>query len=192
MSVARKVELVTEEDYLAGELLSEVKHEYVGGFVYAMSGGRNVHNRIATRALVVLGGLLEEGTCEPYNSDTKIRIRFPDHTKYYYPDVSVVCRSNPPEDLYQDEPVLLVEVLSGTTRRLDFGEKKDAYLSLPCLDVYLLVETKKPSIVVYRRNGDVFESETWEGLDATIPLPSLRISLPLKDIYRGVVFPGET
>jgi hypothetical protein len=45
---AKQLELVSVEDYLAGELVSEVKHEYSGGYVYAMAGATNVHNRVAT------------------------------------------------------------------------------------------------------------------------------------------------
>lgn len=63
---------------------------------------------------------------QPYNSDTKIRIRLPNHVRFYYPDASVICRSNPMDDSFQDEPVMIIEVLSERSRRLDEGEKKDA------------------------------------------------------------------
>ncbi len=90
MSTAEKLNLVSVEDYLAGELASPVKHEYIGGVVYAMAGGRNAHHRIATNALVALGSRLLDKPCQPFNSDTKIRILFPTHTRFYYPDVSVI------------------------------------------------------------------------------------------------------
>ena len=188
MSVARKLERVSVEEYLAGELTSETKHEYVGGFVYAMSGGRNRHNRIATNAVAALWVSLRGHQCQAYNSDTKIRVRLPGHTRLSYPDASVVCRPNPPDDVYQDEPVLLVEVLSTSTRRLDFGEKKEAYLSIPSLEVYLLAEPRSPKVMLFRRTDTGFEPETWEGLESSVPIPSLGINLALSDLYAGVSF----
>jgi len=117
MSTAKKLNLVSVDDYLAGELISPVKHEYLGGVVYAMAGARNAHNLIATNTIGTLHSRLRGLRCRPYNSDTKIRVRLPMHVRFYYPDVSVICRPNPQNDSFQDEPAALVEVLSRTTRR---------------------------------------------------------------------------
>src|SRR5690349_14374660 len=129
MTAAVKWELVSVEDYLEGELISPIKHEYLGGVVYAMAGARNLHNRISTNTLGAMYVRLRGRPCQPFNSDTKIRIRLPTQTRFYYPDASVICRPNPNEDSYQDEPALIAEVLSKKTRRIDEGEKKDAYLT---------------------------------------------------------------
>src|SRR4051812_49553398 len=119
MSTAERLGTISVEDYLAGELRSRVKHEYVAGTVYAMAGAANAHNMIATNLLGTLYARLDGQVCQPFNSDTKIRIRLPTHVRFYYPDVSVVCRPNPQTDSFQDEPVVVVEVLSQRTRRLD-------------------------------------------------------------------------
>src|SRR6266700_1470425 len=140
MSAAKKWNLVSVEDYLAKELISPIKHEYLGGVVYAMAGARNVHNLIAGNTYGALYVRLRGRRCRPYNSGTKIRIYLPGHVRVYYPDVSVTCRPNPPNDSFQDEPAVLFEVLSRRTRRIDEGEKKDAYLTIPSLGVYLLIE----------------------------------------------------
>src|SRR5436190_16386313 len=87
MSTARKLNLISVEDYLAGELSSPIKHEYLGGVVYAMAGARNAHNLIASNTLVALGARLRGKRCRPFNSDTKIRVRLPAHVRFYYPDV---------------------------------------------------------------------------------------------------------
>lgn len=137
MTAAEERSAISVEDYVAGELVSRVKHEYLGGYVYAMAGARNVHNVIATNVLGSFHGRLRGRPCQPFNSDTKVRVRLPTHLRFYYPDLSVVCQSNPPEDSYQDNPVVIVEVLSKATRRLDEGEKKDAHLTIPTLAVYL-------------------------------------------------------
>ena len=132
MTGAKKLNPISVPEYLAGEQNSLVKHEYIGGAVYAMVGARNAHNVIASNALGALWSSLKGQTCSPYNSDTKIRLRLPNQTRLYYPDTSVVCKSNPPSDSFQDEPVVIIEVLSKQTRRIDEGEKKDAYLNSSC------------------------------------------------------------
>src|SRR6202049_440653 len=117
MSAAKKLNLVSVEEYLAGELISPIKHEYLGGVVYAMAGARNVHNVIAGNVFAALHARLRGRPCRPFNSDTKVRIRLPTHVRFYYPDASVTCRPNPPTDSFQDEPAVIVEVLSSRTRR---------------------------------------------------------------------------
>jgi Uma2 family endonuclease len=191
MTAAKKQNLVSVEDYLAGELVSPIKHEYLGGVVYAMAGARNRHNLIATNALVVLGSRLRGQPCRPYNSDTKIRIHLSTQFRFYYPDASVVCRPNPADDSYQDEPVVLVEVLSAKTRRIDEGEKKDAYLTIPSLAVYLLVEQEMPAIVAFRRTEHGFVREVYEGLDAVVRLGEIGTALPLAEVYEAVEFRPE-
>lgn len=185
MSIAQQFDFVSVEAYLASELDSPIKHEYLGGAVYAMSGATNAHNRVATNLTSVLWTRLS-GPCESFNSDTKIRIRLPGHTRFYYPDASVVCHSNPPNDAFQDAPTVVVEVLSDSTRRLDLGEKKDAYLTIPSLEVYLLVEPDILKVIAYRRTEQGFVKEVWEDLDSVLPLPEVGAELPLREIYRNV------
>jgi Uma2 family endonuclease len=192
MSAAKKLNLVSVEDYLAGELVSPVKHEYLGGVVYAMAGAKNVHNLIASNALVALGIRLRGRPCRPYNSDTKIRIRLPNQVRFYYPDVSVICRPNPQTDSFQDEPAVVVEVVSRTTRRIDEGEKKDAYLTIPALNAYLIVEQESPAVEVFRRTDQGFVREVFAGLETTIMLSEMEVELPLAELFEGVEFALES
>src|SRR5690349_584690 len=114
MSAAKQIELISVADYLAGELASDVRHEYSGGYVYGMAGARTVHNRVATNLLLALGGRLRGNPCEPFNSDMKVRVRLPSHTRFYYPDAMVVCEPNSPDETFQDNPVVIAEVVSET------------------------------------------------------------------------------
>ncbi len=200
MSAVSLRPLISVAEYLEGELVSRVKHEYLGGVVYSMAGARNVHNRISGNAFASLHARLRGKPCQPYDSDTKIRIRAasrPGSTRFYYPDVSVVCRENPQRDSYQDEPVVVVEVLSQATRRTDEGEKLDGYLSIPSLRVYLLVEQDRAVVTLYRKGegdtvgGGDFEREVHHGLDAVIPLPEVGLELTLAEVYEGVEFEPE-
>ena len=191
MGVAKKLKLISVEDYLAGELRSSVKHEYLGGVIHAMAGATNNHNTIAGNVFASLHARLRGQRCRPFNSDTKVRVRLPSRARFYYPDVTVVCHPNPPTDSFQDAPVVVVEVLSRATRRTDMGEKKDAYLTISTLSVYLLVEQEEPAAIVFRRTNDGFGSEVYEGLDAIIPLPEIETELALSDLYEDVTFVPE-
>ena len=63
-----------------------MKHmSIMGGVLYAMAGAKNVHNRIATNVSGLLHARLRNKPCQPYNSDTKIRIRLPTQVRFYYP-----------------------------------------------------------------------------------------------------------
>ena len=181
--------LITIEDYLTGEETSDVKHEYLGGTVHAMAGATNRHNVIALNSLAFLLFQLRGKSCQPFNSDVKVRIEFPDHTRFYYPDAMVVCNSNPLTDHFKDQPVVVIEVLSDSTRRADLGEKRDAYLMLPSLKVLIFVEPEKPSVSLHRRkSGGGFAIEHHVGLDAVIPLPEIEASLALADLYDRAEF----
>ncbi len=188
MTAVEHWEFVSEEDYLAGELSADQKHEYVGGIVHAMAGGNIRHNDIAMNCSGSLHAKLRGGPCKPQNSDTKVRIRLANETRFYYPDAMVVCRSNPSDDTFQDDPVLIIEVLSPSTRRIDEGEKKDAYLTISSLSVYLMVEPERPVVVALRRSGQGFERTVFKGFEASIPLPEIKTELSLAEIYEGIEF----
>ncbi len=191
MSTAPERQPVSVEDYLRGELNCQVKHEYLGGYVYAMAEATNAHNRIASNVLGALHGRLRGKPCLPYNSDAKIRVKLPTHVRFYYPDATVVCVPNPPDESFQDRPVVIVEVLPRGTRRIDEGEKRDACLTIPTLSAYLLVEQDCPCVCVYRRTDQGFVQESYVELEAMIPLKEIDCELPLAEIYERVKFVPE-
>lgn len=191
MTALRHPDPISVENYLAGEETSEVKHEYLGGVVHAMAGATVGHNRVAVNFGLALGSRLRGQACETFNSDTKVRIRFGDHVRFYYPDGLVVCDSNSDEDSYQDQPVVIVEVLSESTRRTDLGEKRDAYLAIPSLKVLLLIESGLPWVQAERRDGaGEFAAEWYQNLEETIPLPEVGAELPMAELYDRMEFAG--
>jgi len=191
MTAAEKLNLISVEDYLAGELRSQVKHEYLGGMVYAMAGATNAHNIIASNILGSLHAKLRGSRCRVFNPDTKIRIHLPTHWRFYYPDASIVCRPNPQSESFQDEPAAIFEVMSKATRRLDMSEKKDAYLTIPSLSSYVLLEQDTPAVIVHRRTEQGFAREVYEGLEVAIRLADTDVELALAEIYEGVEFVPE-
>lgn len=158
------------------------------GTTYAISGASIGHDRIAACVLSELHNQLRGKKCEAFTADTKIRIQMLNQVRFYYPDASVVCDSNGPADSFQDRPVVMVEVLSQSTRRLDQGEKRDAYFTIPSLRAYLLVEQSSPHVTVFRRGDLAFERELYAGLDAVIPLPEVGCRLALKSVYERSEF----
>ncbi|MEQ1824705.1 MAG: Uma2 family endonuclease [Pirellula sp.] len=188
MSTAQQPEFVSMDEYLRLESASPIRHEYVDGWVRAMTGATNRHNRVKSNCFGSIWQSLRGRPCVPYDSDTKVRIRKLASTKYYYPDLLVVCDSNAPTDVFQDRPVLIVEVLSPSTRSIDLDEKLSAYLTIDSLDVYIILEQHKPLAIIMRRTPDGFLRETYEGMDARIELPMLGFRLNLSDVYEGVEF----
>jgi Uma2 family endonuclease len=189
MTALRQPALIAIEDYLGGELVSEIKHEYLGGEIHAMAGATNRHNEVATNVTTALAASLRGRRCRAFNSDTKIRIELPRQTRFYYPDAMVVCEQNDDTEQWQDRPVVVVEVLSDSTRRADLSEKRDAYLAIPSLMVLICIEPDQPAAIVHRRGatGD-FLREDYAGLDSVVPLPEIGIDLVLAEVYERIEF----
>src|SRR5262249_9079128 len=103
-----------------------------------------------------------------------------------------ICNPGPQSDSFQENPTALIEVLSRATRRTDEGEKKDAYLSISSLSVYLVVEQEFPAVIAFRRTDEGFVRAVYEGLEAVIALPELKTELPLVEIYETVEFAPES
>lgn len=149
------------EDYLADELETPIKHEFVDGRVYPLLDFTNQHNVIAGNLLGALHGSLGRGPYRTFGSQSRIRIRMLTQTRIYYPDCSVIQRQNAQDDYFQDDPVVVFEVIAPSTRRTDEVEKKEAYLSIPSLLAYALVEQESAQVVVYRRTETGFEAEVF-------------------------------
>jgi len=187
MTAAEKWEIISVEAYLAAEEQAESRHEYVAGVVYAMAGARIRHNRIAGNVFASLHSKLRGNPCDAFNSDTKVRIQSQIGTRFYYPDAMVVCESNPEDFVFQDAPVIIVEVLSESTRRTDEGEKKDAYITIPSLRTYLLFDTDGPAAQLWQRDANGhWHRSLLDGVEASADLPEIDGTLSLADAYEGV------
>jgi Uma2 family endonuclease len=144
----------THAEYVAFERSSNVKHEFLGGQIYAMAGGTPEHAALAAAVIGLLFPALRAGTCRAHDAD--LRVRTPSGLTTY-PDVTVVCglRELDVEDrLAVTNPSLIVEVLSRSTEEYDRGEKFEHYKSLPSLRQYVLVSHRDPSVEVWTRSGD--------------------------------------
>ena len=174
-----KQEYLSEEDYLAQEHSSPVKHEYADGQVFAMAGASIRHNRIAGNLYVAW----RQGShCRVVFGDVKVKGR----RVYYYPDVMLSCE--PQSDAFvETAPCMVAEVLSPTTEVIDRGEKLHHYQQIPSLQAYLLVAQDERRVEVYRRAGELW---TYQSItdDRPIELPCLDAPLSLSEIYAGMDF----
>jgi Uma2 family endonuclease len=195
MSAVPEVPLaLSEAEYIAFERANEIKHEYLDGHVYAMTGASRVHNLICTNLVAALHSQLRPTSCEIYQSDMRTKVEATG--LYTYPDVSVVCG----EPQFSDEaldtllnPVLVIEVLSPTTERYDRGKKFQHYRQLDSLQVYVLVSQEGPHIECFlRQEGHGWILTDVTGLDAKLELALIDCTLPLADVYEKVVFEPES
>jgi Uma2 family endonuclease len=191
MSSAERPEYFSVDDYLNLEELAQSKNEYVDGWIRAMSGATLRHNMVSVNALVSLATLLKGNPCRPFNSDTKVRIDRAGMKRFYYPDLQVVCKSNEPTSVFQDQPILIIEVLSPSTRRYDLDEKMAAYLTIASLEYYIALEQHQPIAIVMSRTADGFLREVIEGIKTDIKLPVLECTLSMREIYEGIEFTAD-
>jgi Uma2 family endonuclease len=191
MSSAERPEFFSVEEYLAIEEQALTKSEYIEGWVRAMSGSTLRHNKIKGNCFVSLSNSLKGKPCEPFDSDTRVRIDREGKKCFYYPDVQVVCQSNELTSIFQDRPVMVIEVLSPSTRRYDLDEKLTAYLAVSSLQCYLILEQHQPVAIVMRRTDGGFLREEMRGGEGIIDLPFLGCSLSMRDIYEGIEFTAD-
>ena len=180
-------EYLTEDEYLKFEESSAIKHEYVDGRIYAMSGASRRHSRIQGNIFAALHRLLDGGPCRPYMENMKVKISAANC--YYYPDVMVVCQGlDDLEQQYEDSPALIIEVLSRSTSAVDRREKFNNYTRLVSLQEYLLVHQQRRKVELFRRNHDDDWDEYVFHATDTVVFKSLpgEICISMDAIYRDL------
>lgn len=170
--------------YLAAERDSTVRHEYVGGQLYAMAGASDRHNRIALRLAALLDAHVGDGPCQVFMSDMKVRVAA---DVFYYPDVVVACDPPGGDPYIRSEPRLVVEILSPSTERIDRQEKRLSYAGVSSLVEYLLIDPNRCLVEVQRRDQEGgWSLTTFTQLDDVVELASVGVGLRISDLYRGV------
>ena len=174
--------LISVEDYLVGEVISEVRHEYVGGEVYAMAGASNVHNIIAGNVFAALHYHLDGSPCVPYVSDMRVRVKAANEELFYYPDVMVACDPTDHAKLWRDRPILIVEVSSPETTRIDAREKNWAYQTIPSLEIYVMISQTACAVTVYRR-AKAWIPEIFTDSAGSLEVDCLKFALPFSRLF---------
>lgn len=185
MQAAVKSDFVSVADYLVSEKASQIRHEYLGGLVYAMAGETLTHNQIAQNLLFLLRPKTKGGPCRVFISDIRVNFHLRTDEYFYYPDIVVTCDKRDTHPRFIRYPKLIIEVLSESTERVDKREKFFAYTSIASLAEYVLVAQTAKEATVFRRAND-WKAEQVSGVKAKIALPSLAVTLPLSAIYEGI------
>lgn len=184
---------MTPEEFFAWQLGRDGLYELVDGVpvphVKMMTGASAQHDRATVNIIVSLGSQLKGSGCRPTTDDIALRTGIATLRR---PDITVECGELVRDTYESRSPRLVVEVLSPSTSSVDRFRKLDEYRRHPSLRCILLVETRFPSALLYRRVGDLWEPETYEALDDVIDLPEIGARVALADIYDGVEFePGR-
>ena len=173
------------EDYLAMEEASPIKHEFVAGEVYAMSGVTLRHNVITLNVVNRLRGPARARRCTVLATDVKVHVM----DRIYYPDVVVACGKAAEVELIVEEPSLIAEVTSLSTRAVDRREKLDAYLRIPSLRHYLIIDQRRKHVLSYGRHEDgEWLRDEIEG-DGDIAIPFLETRVTMAELYEDVTLP---
>ena len=181
----------TEAEYFDFERTSFGRWEYVNGKIRQMSGGTTDHGDISSNLVRVLGNALVPRGRHVYGSDVKIHTGDGINT---FPDISVICGQNRYYLGKKDiplNPLLIVEVLSPSTQNYDRTEKFEHYQTIETLTDYLLVEQDHARVMLYTRRTDFWEMRVITGLNGSIFLPSVDVTLSLADVYALIDFDAE-
>jgi Uma2 family endonuclease len=180
MSTAKKREFITTLQYLESEKVSDFKREYADGQVYAMAGGSKNHDTLSTTVLRKFGNHLENSICRPCGPDLSIKTST---DSFRYADGMVVCEESGGSH-YTQSPVIIVEVLSKSTRHIDKGVKLLEYINMPSLKEYVMIEQDFVSIDVLRKSeGWILRNYT---LGDDLHFESIDLTLSVADIYHRV------
>lgn len=175
------------DEYFANETMSPQKLEFFGGDIFVMSGGSFEHELIGFNVASAFRAALRGTSCRAVTDG--MRIRTPSGL-YTYADASIVCGS---PDLVRIQgtdtmgnPVVLVEVLSESTRDYDRGQKFDLYRSIPTLRDYLLIEQTHPQIEHRFLADGQWKSATYT--EGAVHLAGVELKLPFELVYEGITF----
>ena len=177
----------TYAEYLAIELKTNLRHEYVDGEIRAMSGGTLRHCKLRTNLTGLLNSSLGDGPCQVYDSDLKI---FVDSVRLAtYPDAAIICgplETHPEDKNAVTNPRVLLEVLSPSTESWDRGGKFLSYQEIPSLQEYLLLSPDEPRVERYTRQEDGSWRYQRYGAGDTVPIEAAGVELPLERLYRNL------
>jgi len=188
-SAARKLP-ITAAEYLEGEPRSEMRHEFVDGRIYAMSGTSLRHNAICGEAYGLIKDHLRGGPCRTFIESVKVQISDDLGEAFFYPDVFVTSEAADDDSHVVRYPKLVIEVLSPTTSRNDRGDKLVTYKRLPSIEEIVLIEQDWPEIVIYRR-ADHWKRHIFTQPESIVRLESITFEAPLAVFYQSAPFPPD-
>lgn len=181
---AQPLPLISVEEYLEGEKHSEVRHEYIDGYVVAMAGASDAHELVAGNLFVALTLHLRGKGCRVFQSGMKVRLDFMRYGLFYYPDVMVACDPTDNDRYFRRRPKLLIEVLSADENK-DLVERYLAYQRIASLEEYVVAsqDPAHPAVHIFRREDGWEPTELQTDPAASFTLRSVGLTLSLGELY---------
>jgi Uma2 family endonuclease len=188
MTFSQSHSYLSPEDYLEAEKFSPIKHEYIQGKIYAMSGASDAHVTIATNLIALLRNHVRGTGCRLYATDMKAHIE--SLNIFYYPDIMITCDQRDTNfEYFKRYPCLIIEVLSPSTEAFDRGDKFSDYQELETLQEYILISQTRKRVDCFRRNCEGrWVLYSYQG-NQELQFTSVNFSCFLADIYEDVSFP---
>jgi Uma2 family endonuclease len=178
---------LTIEEYLKTEEASQIRHEYLGGQIFAMSGASAEHNLIAGNIYTSLRSHLRGSSCRSFMSDMKVKLKTQNADIFYYPDIIVTCDPQDNERYFKTRPCLIIEVLSPSTEAIDRREKLLNYQTLESLQEYVLVFQDEIKVEIYRKDSQgSWSVQTLNNNDDEVCLESVNLTLTMAEIYEEI------
>jgi Uma2 family endonuclease len=185
---APKYNQITPEQYLEMERISDTKHEYHNGEIFAMAGASNAHNDIAFNINRLIAPFLHGKSCKLYGSD--FRIYIPENTLFTYPDFSIVCGKTETSDIYTDNltnPATIIEILSPSSKDYDRGTKFNFYRLIKTLKEYILIDSGSVHVELFVKQPDKsWNLKEFKQLTDNLFISTINFQLSLSNLYDDV------
>jgi Uma2 family endonuclease len=187
MGLARGHHRYTYADYVAVELESSTKHEFLDGEIYAMAGGSEDHSALAAQVLRLLGNAIGDRPCRTHTSDLRLYVEAVGLATF--PDGSVICgglqQHEPSPKATALNPLVLLEVTRDSSEDYDTGVKLESYRTIPSLRDYVIVSHRERRVTVHSRRSDGAWTARVAISGGRVLVESLQAELIVDEVFRG-------
>jgi Uma2 family endonuclease len=178
----------TIEEFLPWEERQELRYEFDGADVHAMTGGTEAHAMIQVALLSAVGKRLNRPPCRIVGRALKLVMA----GSVRYPDAMILCSPPSARRTSVADPVIVFEILSDDTARIDLIRKNGEYRATPSIQRYVILEPESAAAIVFSRKSEDWVTEIVSGDDAILLLPEAGIAFPLAELYRDIELAPES
>jgi Uma2 family endonuclease len=179
----------TQDRFFAWAEAQDARYEFDGFQPVAMTGGNRGHSRVFGNLFTALKTQLRGSRCEPLGPDAGVETV---NKAVRYPDALITCSKGDDKDRLVSDVVVVFEVLSPTSGRIDRIVKVREYAAVPSIQRYVIVESSGVGLTVLERSEP---GETWRSTVLAegdiLRMPEIGIEVPVAEIYEDMVFPAD-
>lgn len=172
---------MTVAEFIAWEDVQETKNEFDGRSIQLMTGGTANHATIQINIIIALGTRLRGTPCRVLGSELKIIVA----GSVRYPDAFVTCSRGQGKATFANEPVVVFEISSPSSARIDHVDKLREYQLTQSIQRYIILEQDLAGGTVFTREGSELVGRLRNAADI-IEMPEIGISVPMSEFYLDV------